>query len=181
MATVDGMRVPALPYLETTLAAVWWTLGAAALGGGLGTVVLAAGLGVTGALVLALRGREPSTPLPPGGRTRLLRLLVGAGVVIVGAGAGLGYLGYGELAVPLAAVVVGVALMLLSPMLDDRAPVAAGAVLMVLGAAGAVLALDSAGQLYPQGLVGLGAGAALWLFGAQRTGLLAELRQRSRR
>ena len=51
---------------------------------------------------------------------------------------------------------------------------------MVLGASGAVLALGSAGQLYPQGLVGLGAGAVLWLFGAQRTGLLAELRQRSR-
>ena len=60
----------------------------------------------------------------------------------------------------------------------DSDPVAAGATLMVLGAAGAVLALGSAGQLYPTGLVGLGAGALLWLFGAHRTGLLAEVRAR---
>ena len=91
---------------------------------------------------------------------------------------GLGFLGYAELTIPLAAVVVGVALLLLAPVLDDRTPVAAGATLMVLGAAGAVLALGSAGQLYPQGLVGLGAGALLWLFGAHRTGLLAEVRAR---
>ena len=175
------MRAPAVPYLETAAAGVWWTLGAAALGGGLSTVVLAAGLGITGALVVALRRRYGSgQELPPGGRSRLLRLVVGAIVVIALAAAGLGYLGYGELTIPLAAVVVGVALLLLSPVLDDRTPVAAGATLMVLGAGGAVLALDSAGQLYPQGLVGLGAGALLWLFGAQRTGLLAELRQRAR-
>ena len=68
----------------------------------------------------------------------------------------------------------------LSPVRADRAPFAAVA-LMVLGAAGAVLALDSAGALYPQGVVGLGAGAVLWLFGAQRTGLLAEVRERTGR
>jgi hypothetical protein len=175
------MRAPAVPYLETAAAGVWWTLGAAALSGGLSTVVLAGGLGITGALVVALRRRYGSgEPLPPTGRWRLLRLLVGAIVVIALAAVGLGYLGYAELTIPLAAVVVGVALLLMSPVLDDRAPVAAGAALMVLGAGGAVLALDSAGRLYPQGLVGLGAGALLWLFGAQRTGLLAELRERTR-
>ena len=64
---MDGMRAPAVPYLETAAAAVWWTVGAAALGGGLSTVVLAAGLGVTGAVVVALRRRYGSgEPLPAG-------------------------------------------------------------------------------------------------------------------
>jgi hypothetical protein len=45
---------------------------------------------------------------------------------------------------------------------------------------GALLALDSAGNMYPQGLVGLVAGGILWLAGAYRTGLLDEARQRVR-
>lgn len=176
------MRAPALPYLEPILAGVWWLLGAVALGGGLSTVVLAAGIGVTAALVVTLRARHGAgAALPPGGRRRLVRLVVGALVVIVLLGAGLGYLGYGELTVPLAAVVVGVGLLLFSSVLEARSLVAAGAALMLLGAVGAVLALGSAGQLYPHGLVGLGAGAALWLCGAQRTGLLADLRARAGR
>ena len=77
--------------------------------------------------------------------------------------------------------VVGAGLVLSSPVLDARPLVAAGSVLLLLGAVGAVLALGSAGPLYPHGLVGLGAGAGLWLFGAQRTGLLAEVRDRTRR
>jgi hypothetical protein len=176
------MRAPAVPYLETAAAAVWWTVGAAALDGGLSTAVLAVGLGVTGAVVVALRRRfGAGEPLAPGRRARLLRLLIGAVAVIVAIAVGLGYLGYAELTVPLACAVVGVTLLMLSPVLEDRAPLAAGSLLMVLGAAGAVLALQSAGQLFPHGVVGLGAGALLWAFGAQRTGLLAEARDRARR
>ncbi len=171
-----------VPYLETAAAAVWWTVGAAALGGGLSTAVLAVGLGVTGAVVVALRRRfGAGEPLAADRRARLLRLLVGAVAVIVAIAFGLGYLGYAELTVPLACAVVGVTLLMLSSVLEDRAPLAAGSALMVLGAAGAVLALQSAGQLFPQGVVGLGAGALLWAFGAQRTGLLAEARDRVRR
>ena len=57
-----------MPYLETAAAAVWWTLGAAALGGGLSTVVLAAGLGDhRRGLVVALRRRYGSgEPLSAG-------------------------------------------------------------------------------------------------------------------
>jgi hypothetical protein len=73
---------------------------------------------------------------------------------------------------------VGVALILLSSQLDERIFLAAGGALMVLGAVGALLALDSAGNMYPQGLVGLVAGGILWLAGAYRTGLLDEARQR---
>ena len=93
----------------------------------------------------------------------------------------LGAAGWGELTVPLACVLVGAVLFPLSSLLGERVLLATGFALMVLGAAGALLALGSAGQLYPQGVVGLTAGALLWLAGAQRTGLLAEVRGRARR
>jgi len=176
------MRAPSVPYLETALGGIWWIVGAAALGGGLSTVVLAAGIGVAAALVVALRQRYGAgEALPPGRRGRLLRLIVGSLVVIAVAATGLGYLGYAELTIPVACGVVGAGLVMSSPVLDARPLVAAGSVLLLLGAVGAVLALGSAGPLYPHGLVGLGAGAGLWLFGAQRTGLLAEVRDRTRR
>jgi hypothetical protein len=171
-----------VPYLETALGGIWWIVGAVALGGGLNTVVLAAGIGVVAALVVALRQRYGGgEPLASGRRGRLLRLIVGSLVAIAVSAAGLGYLGYAELSIPVACAVVGVALVMASSVLDARTLVAAGSVMLVLGAVGAVLALGSAGPLYPHGLVGLGAGAALWLFGAQRTGLLAEVRGRTRR
>ena len=77
------MRAPSVPYLETALGGIWWIVGAAALGGGLSTVVLAAGIGVAAALVVALRQRYGAgEALPPGRRGRLLRLIVGSLVVI---------------------------------------------------------------------------------------------------
>jgi hypothetical protein len=51
----------------------------------------------------------------------------------------------------------------------------------VLGAAGVLLAFNSTGGLYPQGVVGLIAGALFWLAGAHRTGLLSEARGHVRR
>lgn len=175
------MRQPSVPYLEPIVGGMWWTVGAAALKPGTGTVVLAAGLGVTAGLVLAVRRRHGSgAALPRGGRRRLLRLILITIALIVAASASLGSVGWAELAIPAACVLVGVALWPLSTRLDERALLAVGAALMVLGAGGAILALDSAGELYPQGVVGLGAGALLWLEGAHRGGLIAELRQRSR-
>jgi hypothetical protein len=176
------MRGPSVPYLEAAAGGVWWIVGAAALTAGAGTVVLAAGLGVTGALMLALHRRFGSgAPLPPGGRTKLLQIVIGAVVVVAIAGTLLGLVSLGELAVPLACAIVGCALFPLSSLLDERSLLAAGGALLVLGAVGALLALDSAGTLYPQGLVGMVAGAVFWLAAAVRTGLLAEVRGRVRR
>ena len=173
---------PTVPYLEPIVGAGWWTVGAAALDGGTGTVVLAAGLGVTGVLVMSLRSRcGGGEPLPRGGRGRFLRLLGITAALVAVAGTVLGTLGWGELTVPVAAAAVGVALLMLSSQLDERSLLALGSALMVLGAAGALLALGSAGALYPQGVVGLVAGALFWLTAAHRTGLLAEARERSRR
>jgi hypothetical protein len=176
------MRATRVPYLELIVGAGWWTVGAAALDGGLGTVVLAAGLGLTGLLVMAVRSRHGSgEPLPRGGRGRFLRLLGITAALVAVAGTVLGTLSWAELTVPLAAVMVGAAATMLSSQLDERSLLALGGALMVLGAGGALLALDSAGRLYPQGMVGLAAGALFWLTSAHRTGLLAEMRYRARR
>jgi hypothetical protein len=176
------MRSTPVPYLEPIVGAAWWTVGAAALDGGVGTVVLAAGLGLTGVLVVALRRwHGAGEPLPRGGRGRFLRLLGITAALVAVAVTALARFSWGELAVPVAAAVIGVALLMLSSQLDERSLLALGGALMVLGAAGALLALDSAGQLYPQGVVGLIAGGLFWLTSAHRTGLLAEVRYRSRR
>lgn len=175
------MRAP-VPHLEFIVAGVCWTVGAAALDSGPGTVVLAAGLGVTGALIAAVHRRPHAVAAaPPGGRRRLVRVLVVTLAAVAAIAVAVDRAGYGELTVPLACAVLGVALLVVSAVLEERSPLAAGGVLMVLGAAGAVLALDSAGRLYPHGVVGLVAGAVLWVTGAHRTGLIAEARGRARR
>ena len=176
------MRATRVPYLEPIIGAMWWTVGAAALDPGVGTVVLAAGLGVTGVLVMALRSRHGSgDPLPRGGRGRFLRLIGVTAALVAVATTALGRFSWGELAVPAAAAMVGVATLMLTSQLDERSFVALGGTLMVLGAAGALLALGSAGAVYPQGVIGLAAGGLFWLTGAHRTGLLAEARHRARR
>ncbi|HEY0812790.1 MAG TPA: hypothetical protein VGE11_05870 [Pseudonocardia sp.] len=173
------MRSPVVPFLEPVLGGLWWIVGAVALNYGLGTVVLAAGIGITGLLIAALRSRYAAgAPLPPGGRGRLVRNGVILVVLVAATGPLLGLVGLTELTVPVACALTGAALFPLASMLDERALLAAGGVLMVLAAAGALWALDSAGPLYPQGVVGLAAGAVLWVVGAQRSGLLAEVRSR---
>jgi hypothetical protein len=176
------MRGPVVPYLEPIMGAAWWTVGAAAFDAGVGTVVLAAGLGVTGWLVMALRRRYGGgEPLPHGGRGRFLRLVGITAALIAVTVAGLPMTPWGEWSVPVVAVIVGVATLMLTSQLDERSFLALGGALMVLGAAGVLLAQNSAGQLYPQGVVGLVAGVLFLLAAAHRTGLLAEARGRTRR
>ncbi len=99
-----AMRATRVPYLEPIVGAAWWTVGAAALDGGFGTVVLAVGLGVMGMLVMALRRRiGGGEPLPRGGRSRFLRLLGITAALVAVAGTALGRLSWGELTVPVAA------------------------------------------------------------------------------
>ena len=166
-----------LPYLEIVLGGVWWVVGALALSGGASTVVLAGGLGVTGLLLHQVRrAHGPGVPLAPAVRSRLL-VVTGVTIGIVAAGTtGLAAVGWGELAAPAACALVGAVLVPQSTRLEARSLLGVGAAMLVLGAAGALLALDSAGRLYPQGMVGMVAAVLLWVAGAHRTGLLAELR-----
>jgi hypothetical protein len=169
-----------VPYLEPIVAAAWWTVGTAALEGGTGTVLLAAGLGLSGALVVALHRRHGSgARLPSGARGRLLRTVGITAALLAVSGTVLGFFSLGELVVPLGAVLVGLAAISLASVLDERPLVAVGGAMLVLGAVGALLALRSVGALYPVGLVGLVAGALFWLVSAHRGGLLDPRRRRA--
>lgn len=176
------MRRPVVPIFEPLVGGLWWIVGAVALDAGTGTVVLAAGLAVIVGLTLTVRRRfGAGAELPPGGRRRLLRTMVVATALTIGVAVGLGYLNLGEVAVPVAAAVSGLALFGVSSQFGERMLLAAGAAMMVLGATGALVALSSVDDVFSQGVVGLVSGALVWLAGAHRSGLLAEARGRVRR
>lgn len=161
-----------------------WLAGSMALPSGAGTVVLAAGLAVTvWLMVQATRaggtGRGPR--LDRDRRRRVLYLLVvGVGLVVLG-GTLLRATGRAELTVPVTVAVGGALLLPLASLLDRRSLIALGAALMLLGAGGAVLALNSAGATESQGVVGLVGGVLLWAAAAQQAGLTTQLRNRIRR
>ncbi len=157
-----------------------WLVGSSALDPGIGTVVLAVGLAVTVWLVVSGSRDAAARPLEDWRTRRLVRLAVIGLAVIVGGSVLLGFTPFGELAVPLGFGVVGVLLVPASSVLGDRLYLGLGAALMVLAALGAFLALGTAGQLYPRGLVGLGAGVLLWIAAAYRAGLISGLRGRTR-
>jgi hypothetical protein len=160
-----------------------WLMGSAALPSGTGTVVLALGIAVTVWLMMrATRaGGSRGARLDRDRRRRVIYLLVvGAGLVVVGSML-LRATGRAELTAPLTVAVCGALLLPLASLLDRRALLAVGAGLMLLGAGGAVLALNSAGTTESQGLVGLVGGVLLWVAAAQQAGLADELRERIRR
>lgn len=153
-----------------------WLVGSSALDAGTGTVVLAAGIAVTVWLVVVGSRDAAERPMERWRSRRLLRLAVVGLVAIVGGSALLGFTSYGELAVPFGFGVIGALLVPASSLLGDRTYLLLGSVLLLLAASGAFLALNSVGQLYPRGLVGLGAGVLLWAASAYRSGLLTQLR-----
>jgi hypothetical protein len=160
-----------------------WLVGSAALSAGFATVVLAVGIAVTVWLVIrtsrAAGVRGPR--LDRDGRRRVVSIVV-VGIVLIAVGTTLlRATDRGELAVPLGVAVCGALLLPLASVLDRRGLLVVGAALMVLGAAGALVALNSVGRAEPQGLVGLGGGVLLWIAAAQGAGLTGELRTRIRR
>jgi uncharacterized membrane protein len=161
-----------------------WLMGSAALPSGTGTVVLALGIAVTVWLMMRSTrsgGTARGARLDRDRRRRVIYLLVvGAGLVVVGSIL-LRATGRAELTAPLTVAVCGALLLPLASLLDRRALLAVGAGLMLLGAGGAVLALNSAGTTESQGLVGLVGGVLLWVAAAQQAGLADELRERIRR
>jgi len=173
--TLPAVLPVPVPALELWLGLLWWTVGSTAFGSGPGTAVLAVGLMLMVWLYPAVRRiHGVGAPLPHGGRNTLLRR---AGVTIglvVALSMALAYPGYGELAAPVACVLFGFVLARLSGLLS-RSVTVAGVALMALGATGGLLALDTPGQFYGQGLVGLGAAVLLWLAGGYRTRVLAGL------
>jgi hypothetical protein len=170
MRTQRRQRTP-VPVLAGALGgALCWAIGSLALPVGFGTLLLAAGLLLSARLIVAAR-REPRyrEPLPVPVRSRVHRLVTVGVIAALAAVIACNATPYAELDTPVAAMVVGACLVPLAGLVDRRGYLVLGAALMVLGAAGAVLALRSAGGLYPQGVVGLGAGALLWLAVAVET------------
>lgn len=157
-----------------------WLVGSSALDAGVGTVVLALGIALTVWLAVTGSRGVADRPVERWRSRRLLRLVAVGVVLIAAASTALGLLSYGELAVPVAFFVVGALLVPASSTLDDRGYLLLGSALMVLAAVGALLALNSVGELYPRGLVGLGAGALLWVASTNRSGLLGQVRGRVR-
>lgn len=179
--TVRAVAGIPVPHLEIVLGAVAWVAGTLALPTGVGTVLMAAGLGVTGVLWVSVRRRHGlGTRLDRALRTQVLRLGLGVLVALVALGVVLPLVGggWGELTVPIGCAVVGVALFPLSSLLRERSYVALGGLLVVLAAVGALLALNSAGPSLPQGVVGIVGALLLWLAGCRRIGLFGELRAR---
>lgn len=167
------------PALLVLAGGVGWLLGSGALDPGAGTVVLAVGLGATVWLFGVVRGRAAhGVPAHPRTRRRVLRLLGTAAAAVVAEFLLLGLTPYGELAAPLAAAIIGASLLPLASLLDTRTFLVAGGGLIVLGAAGALYALNSGGAAGPLGLVGMGGALLLWGAAAAQVGLLAELRDR---
>lgn len=160
-----------------------WLAGSAALPSGAGTVVLAVGIAVTAWLTVRVTrsGGTGRAPLDRDRRRRVIRLVVvGIALVVLG-GMLLRATGRAELTVPLTVAVCGALLLPLASLVDRRSLLAVGAALMLLGAGGAVLALNSAGTAGSHGLVGLAGGVLLWAAAAQQAGLTDDLRDRIRR
>ena len=159
-----------------------WLVGSTALPSGPGTVVLALGIAVTVWLTIRATRAGSAGPRIARDRRRRVIYLVAVGIALVTLGSTLlRATGRAELAVPLAAAVSGALLLPLASVLDRRALLAVGGGLMLLGAGGAVVALNSAGRTESQGLVGFVGGVLLWAAAAQQAGLASELRDRIRR
>ncbi|WP_181779630.1 hypothetical protein [Pseudonocardia pini] len=178
------LRAPAgipVPQLEVLLGGAGWVAGSLGLGTGGGTLLMAGGLLLTGWLFTAVRRRHGSgARLPRDLRARTLKIAAAVVVLLVALGIGLPMIGrgWGELTVPVGAAVIGAGLVALSSVLVERSYVAVGAALVVLGAVGSLLALNTAGTATPYGVVGLGAAAVLWAAAVRRTGMLQVIRER---
>ncbi|MBC3190784.1 hypothetical protein H7X46_06890 [Pseudonocardia sp. C8] len=175
-----SLGVPA-PSLEVVLAMVAWTVGAAGLASGFGTVLVALGLFLTAYLwVVRRRNSAMVVVLHPERKRRMQRLvLVGvAGIVLLPSL--LGLVGFGELSVAVSAALIGVLLIQASTVLEERSLVATGALVLLIAAFGAYLALSWTGQGTgsSQPVIGLGCGLVLWVAAMRRLGVLEDLSHR---
>ncbi|MFP5022976.1 hypothetical protein [Pseudonocardia phyllosphaerae] len=179
----NTMRQPALgtpaPSLEIVLGALTWAVGAGGLDSGLGTVLVALGVGLTVYLwIVRRRNRAMAVVLHPERKRRMQRLiLIGvAGIVLLPSL--LSLLGYGELGLAVSVALIGVLLIQASAVLEERSLVAVGGIVLVLAAFAAFLALGSPEGSSAQAVLGLGAGVVLWIAAARRLGILDELSRR---
>ncbi|MGE3288929.1 MAG: hypothetical protein AB7J32_22900 [Pseudonocardia sp.] len=166
-----------LPRCELTVGSAWWVVGATALKPGTATVVLALGILVAGGFLLALRRRGVhGERLDRRERSRLLSVTFVAVMLVVVTTTVLRMLpapfDYAELSVPIAGLIVGVAVIRVGRLLNAPVTTVAGCVVGGIAVLGGLLALQTAGDTYSSGLVGLGSAIVLWAAGSYRTGIL---------
>ncbi|MGE3257329.1 hypothetical protein [Pseudonocardia sp.] len=167
-----------LPRCELIVGSVWWVVGATALRPGTATVVLALGMLVAGTLLLALRRRGVhGERLDRRERSRLLSVTFVAVMLVVVTTTVLRMLpapfDYAELSVPLAGLIVGIAVIRVGRLLSAPVTTLAGCGVCAIAVLGGLIALQTAGDTYSSGLVGLGSAIVLWAAGAYRTGVLS--------
>lgn len=178
-APVVGVPVPSL---EIAIGSLAWVVGGAGLDTGLGTLLVALGVGLVGYLaVVRRRSSGMVVHLHPERRRRMQRLIAIGVVGLVAFPSLLALVSYGELGTALSAGLIGVLLIMASSVIEERSLVAVGALVLVVAAFGAFLALnsvDTQGVGPSQPVIGLGCGAILWVAGMRRLGVLDDLRRR---
>ncbi|TCK25412.1 hypothetical protein EV378_1219 [Pseudonocardia endophytica] len=175
-AAVVGVPVPSL---EISLGILAWVVGGAGLDTGLGTLLVALGVALAGYLwVVRRRASGMVVQLHPERRRRMQRLLIIGAVGLVAFPILLAMISYGELGTALTAALVAVLLIMASSVIEERSLVAVGAIVLVIAAVGAFIALNSPGVGASQPVIGLGAGAVLFVAGMRRLGVLDELQRR---
>ncbi len=175
-AAVVGVPVPSL---EISLGILAWVVGGAGLASGLGTLLVALGVALAGYLFMVRRRASGMVvALHPERRRRMQRLIIIGVVGLVAFPTLLAFVEFGELGTALSAALIGVLLIMASSVIEERSLVAVGAIVLVIAALGAFLALNSPGVGISQPVIGLGAGAVLWVAGMRRLGVLDELRRR---
>ncbi|MEQ3554862.1 hypothetical protein WIS52_30735 [Pseudonocardia nematodicida] len=175
-----SLGVP-VPSLEIVLGTLAWTVGSAALGSGFSTVLIALGLFLTAYLwIVRRRNRAMAVTLHPERKRRMQRLIVVGVAGLVLLPSILGLAGWGELATPLSAALVGMLLIQASAVLEERSLVATGGLVLLIAAFGGFLALTWTGQGTGSSVpvIGMGCGLVLWVAAMRRLGILEDLARR---
>lgn len=166
--------------VEVVAALVWLAVGTLGLGAaGLGTLLLAFGIGAGGWILVENRRQGPR-PFDPARSAELLRLVGGTVAAVVVASILFGLIGWSSFLPGLAVVATGVAFLMLSRATGQPATRWLGIVLVGLGVVSAFVSTQAATGLFPQGVIGLLSGVLVLLSAADRVGLLEMLRDRYR-
>jgi hypothetical protein len=166
--------------VEIVAGLLWLAVGTLGLGAdGAGTLILAAAIAVGIGIGVENR-RRGVRPFDPARSTEVLRLAAGVVVVVIVASIVLALISASAFLPGLAAVMTGVAFVLLSRSTGQRPTRWLGVAAIVLGVFSALVSTIEPGGFVSQGLVGLVLGVLMLVSAADRVGLVGMLRDRTR-
>jgi hypothetical protein len=166
--------------VECLVGVAWLTVGTLGLGAdGAGTLLLAGGIALV-VFILVENRRRGSHAFDPRRSADLMRYAaIAAGAVIVESVL-LGLISEAGFAPGIAAVITGIAFLVLARSTGQRPTQWLGVALVVLGVFGALMSTQETSSFVSQGLLGLLCGVLLLVSAADRIGLLETLRDRVR-